>query len=68
MPPDPSRSVPLGRYAAIALGAFGWSPETFWTATPDDFWAALDSHHAGWAAPAPPARAELAALMVRFPD
>ncbi|WP_417624770.1 phage tail assembly chaperone [Paremcibacter congregatus] len=26
------------RYAEVAYVSFGWSPETFWRATPMDFW------------------------------
>jgi hypothetical protein len=26
-----------------ALDAFGWFPETFWAATPHEFWAMVDA-------------------------
>jgi Phage tail assembly chaperone protein, TAC len=59
------------RIAEIATGVLGWSPAVFWSATPAEFWTAWD----GWRArnaiapPVSPARrADLGALMIRFPD
>lgn len=55
-------------FAASAVGAarlaaaLGWTPDTFWAATPADLRAALGLDPA---APAPP---DLAALMETFPD
>nr|WP_140231464.1 phage tail assembly chaperone [Sphingomonas japonica] len=46
--------------------AFGWSPDAFWQATPDEL-AALVRGLAG-DAPAPPDRGDLARLMEAFPD
>ncbi|MBN3556888.1 phage tail assembly chaperone [Sphingomonas yabuuchiae] len=27
----------------LALDAFGWSPDQFWSATPHEFWAVVDA-------------------------
>ena len=53
---------------AVGLGALRLSPSEFWSMTPRELRAALDAAHG----PAPgadaPARADLDALLDRFPD
>jgi len=51
---------------AFGLGVLRLAPDAFWAMTPRELAAAAD----GVAGPAParPGRAELAALMARFPD
>lgn len=56
----------------VAFNVLGWTPETFWRATPNEFWAAyngrLERLAARRAAAGPPTRAELDDMMRRFPD
>lgn len=57
--------------ARAAFGILGWTPETFWSATPADLRLALEGRfpHAAWTAETVPlSRDDLAALMRRFPD
>jgi len=54
------------RLAGAAGLAFGWTPETFWNATPAEL-AALAQALAG-DAPAPPGAGEIARLKELFPD
>jgi hypothetical protein len=59
--------------AEVATGILGWPPDTFWAATPAEFWTAWDgwrARHAGdeMDAPSPLTRADLAGLMAAFPD
>ena len=68
--PEPDAS-PWRGMAGFALGVLGWPPESFWHATPAEFWLAV----AGWrranglAGTAEPMRGdELARLRARFPD
>jgi len=56
--------------AALALAAssartLGWTPETFWNATPEELAACLGMEER---ADAPPTRAEIAALIERDAD
>lgn len=71
----PTTSEPDGSpwrdMAGFALGVLGWPPESFWRATPAEFWIAV----AGWkrvnglaGAAEPLSRDELASLCMRFPD
>lgn len=56
---------------AAALGALGWSPRTFWRATPAEAWAALEGRAETLGARqrrATVSRADLGQLMARFPD
>lgn len=52
----------------FGLGVLRLSPEAFWRATPREIAAAADGLTRRHAAPKPLARAELAALIARFPD
>ncbi|HEV7259715.1 MAG TPA: phage tail assembly chaperone [Bosea sp. (in: a-proteobacteria)] len=52
---------------AFGLGRLGWSPETFWAATPHEIDAALRAHRTGQS-PAVPGRDALRALMAAHPD
>ena len=52
---------------AFGLGRLGWSPETFWAATPREIGAALRAHQTAGPAPAP-GREALRALMAAHPD
>jgi uncharacterized phage protein (TIGR02216 family) len=52
---------------AFGLGRLGWSPETFWAATPREIGAALRAHQVERSPPAP-GRAALCALMSAHPD
>ena len=51
------------RLAGLAGMLFGWSPETFWSATPAELAALV-----GAAAGDRPAPVDLAGLMEMFPD
>lgn len=53
--------------ARIATGVLGWPPEQFWQATPQDLRLAIEGR-LGLGAASDFGRAELAALMARFPD
>ncbi|WP_420852805.1 phage tail assembly chaperone [Sphingomonas panacis] len=33
---------PRRRLAGIATSALGWTPATFWSSTPHEFWAAFE--------------------------
>lgn len=50
------------------LGVLGLSPAAFWSMTPRELAAALEGRLGGAPGAASPARADLAALMQRFPD
>jgi len=52
---------------ALGLGTLRLSPASFWSMTPRELAATLDAF-AGRRAATPLARADLAALLVRFPD
>ena len=54
------------RLAGIAAQLLGWSPDTFWNATPAELCDALmpPPGEAG----EPPSKAAIGALMARFPD
>ena len=53
------------RLAGAAAQLLGWSPDTFWNATPAELCdALLPPGEAG----EPPCRAAIDALMARFPD
>ncbi|RMF08903.1 MAG: phage tail assembly chaperone [Alphaproteobacteria bacterium] len=57
------------RYARMAMGVLGWTPDTFWRATPTELMLAVEGLSGG--APPPPAplsREEFEALRARFPD
>ena len=59
------------RIAEIATGVLGWRPRDFWSATPAEFWTAWDGWRArngGAEAVSPAGRADLTALLARFPD
>lgn len=51
--------------AAMSARALGWTPETFWNATPDELAACLGSAERG---DAPPTRAEIELLIERDAD
>ena len=66
----PARSgaaFPWATLTAFGLGVLRWPPDAFWSATPAELLAAAGAL-APPAAKAAPTRAELAALMARFPD
>ncbi|GGK29815.1 phage tail assembly chaperone [Salinarimonas ramus] len=50
-----------------ALGPLGWTPDTFWRATPRELAAAV-AGRLGRARAGAPTRDTLAALMAAFPD
>jgi len=53
------------RFAGMAAQLLGWTPETFWNATPAELCDALmPPGEAG----EPPSKAAIDALMTRFPD
>ena len=57
----------------VALGVLGWTPETFWNATPHEFWAAVEGRLAlnrgGGDAPLSAEDiATIEAMKRRFPD
>lgn len=56
-----------GRLAGLAMARLGWTPETFWGATPLDLLQALKGQEPQGALE-PMSRAELMALGSRFPD
>ncbi len=57
--------VAARRLAGAAATMLGWSPDTFWNATPAELCDALmPPGEAG----EPPSRATIDALMTRFPD
>ncbi|MFG1295038.1 rcc01693 family protein [Xanthobacter variabilis] len=65
-PPTEPRAFPWDEAMGLGLGILRLPPEDFWRMTPRELAAA-----AGGLAPRPPAvlrRADLAALMARFPD
>lgn len=53
--------------ARLATGVLGWTPEAFWQATPQDLRLAIEGR-LGRSAAGGLGRAELGALMARFPD
>lgn len=53
---------------AAGLGVLGLAPAVFWAMTPREFDAALRGRLGGSREAAAPSRADLAALMLRFPD
>lgn len=53
--------------ARLATGVLGWTPEQFWRATPQDLRLAVEGR-LGRSAVSDFGRADLAALMARFPD
>ncbi|MBA3878925.1 MAG: hypothetical protein C0500_04330 [Sphingobium sp.] len=55
------------KLAGLAGALFGWSPDTFWNATPAEF-ASVVAALVGDAAPPPPDPATIAQLMEVFPD
>lgn len=59
-PPAP---FPWEEASAFCLGVLGWTPDTFWAATPRELAAALGPHTSR-----APSRGDLAALMAAFPD
>lgn len=52
---------------AVGFGVLGLAPHDFWGMTPKELEAALRGRF-GAGADGPPARADVAALMRRFPD
>lgn len=57
------------RLAGMAGAAFGWSPEAFWRATPDELAPLVEAATGGAGdAGAPPDRATIARLMKEHPD
>lgn len=65
-PPPDEPGEEFARLAGLAGLVFGWTPETFWNATPAEL-AALVRAAAGERV-APPAPNDIARLMERFPD
>ncbi|WP_148259461.1 rcc01693 family protein [Polymorphum gilvum] len=57
-------AFPWAEALQAGLGRLGWTPETFWRATPRELAAALGLARRGRA----PARADLDRLLRRFPD
>ncbi len=53
---------------AVAVRHLGWTPATFWQATPRELAAALEPPVAGAGMSPPLTREELTALARRFPD
>lgn len=56
-----------GRLAGVAGVLFGWRPDEFWRATPDEL-AALLAALNGQAGPPPPDRALMTRMQEAFPD
>lgn len=62
--------LPMARLMRLGLGVLGWTPATFWSATPDEMRAALEGRfgrrvaHGGAAV----ARGDFEDLKRRFPD
>ena len=48
--------------AGLSARALGWTPDTFWNATPEELAASLGQREPGIA---PPSRAQIAALIER---
>jgi uncharacterized phage protein (TIGR02216 family) len=65
--PDGTFAEGAVRLAGLAGVLFGWSPDAFWRATPDEL-AALVRAVAGDAPAGPPDRAAIWRLMEAFPD
>ena len=63
MKPEP---FPWPRMIGFALGVLRLSPAAFWSMTPRELAHAIDAVYGR--SPAPLARPDLAALMMRFPD
>lgn len=59
-------AFPWDEAMRLALGRLGWTPATFWRATPRELAAALEGRFGVSAAPAD--RATLQRLMRAFPD
>lgn len=57
-----------GQLAGLAGVAFGWSPDTFWRATPAELAGVVAALRGGDAAVDPPDAATLARLQEAFPD
>lgn len=76
--PGPARHVEGDGQATFAAGAvrlaglagvmFGWSPDAFWRATPDELAALVRAVRGEAATVAPPDGAAIARLMEAFPD
>ncbi|MGU3555279.1 phage tail assembly chaperone [Methylobacterium radiotolerans] len=65
MPPRPAPGrFPWDDALALGLGALGWRPRDFWSATPREFAAALGRR----AGPEPLTRAAFARLLAAHPD
>ncbi|MDJ1159025.1 phage tail assembly chaperone [Chelatococcus sp. SYSU_G07232] len=62
------RPFPWREVMAFGLGVLRLGPDAFWRLTPRELAAAVEGFAGPAAAPAPPGRAELAALMRAFPD
>lgn len=58
-----SARFPWEEFMALGLGRLRLSPQAFWAATPREIAAAMPR-----AGVTPPSRADIAALMQRFPD
>ncbi|WP_043539394.1 phage tail assembly chaperone [Salinarimonas rosea] len=65
-PALPAPAFPWDEALAAALGPLGWTPDTFWRATPRELAAALSGR--GLGVRDAPTRATLAALMAAHPD
>ena len=63
--PDAPAAFPWQEASAFCLGLLRWPPDVFWRGSPREIAAALDAFAPRGAAPE---RADLAALMARFPD
>jgi uncharacterized phage protein (TIGR02216 family) len=64
---DGAFAAAAARLAGQAGVLFGWSPQTFWAATPAEL-TALAAAVRGEAETAPMIAADVAALIERFPD
>lgn len=54
--------------AGLAGLAFGWGPEVFWRATPDELMALVEAMRGDGEGVMPPDAATIARLMETFPD
>jgi uncharacterized phage protein (TIGR02216 family) len=62
--PAPASVFPWDDGLALGLGALGWTPATFWAATPREFAAALGRRRG----PEPLSRAAFERLLAAHPD
>lgn len=71
LPPPPEGEDFRGaarRMAGLAGLAFGWEPEVFWRATPDELMALVEAMRGDGEGVMPPDATTIARLMEAFPD